>query len=385
MKFKESSRLNQLETSVFTTISKLSFEHNAVNLGQGFPDFDGPDWLMKYAFEAMLDGKNQYPPSNGIHSLRNIISKIQKKNYDLNWVADKEITITSGATEGLFSALQAIIEPGDEVIIFEPFYDAYLADILMAGGVPKFVTLKKPDFKFDFEELEKAITTKTKSIILNSPHNPTGKVFDKSELEFISELVVKYNLIALSDEVYEFLTFDDVSHIPIATFPEMRDRTITITSAAKTFSITGWKIGFVMASESITQAIQKVHQWTVFAVNTPCQHAVARAYERIEDYLTEFRAMYQSKRDLVFKELLNTSFKPYKPYGSYFLMVEYPQNIYENDFDCAIDLIKKYGIATIPPSVFYRKSDEGKTMLRLCFAKKDETLLRGISRLKNIP
>lgn len=377
-----SERLNGMPVSIFSTISKLALEHNAVNLGQGFPDFNGPDWIFDFALEAMKDGKNQYAPSVGIHSLKESIKKYQKKYYDLDWGQD-EILITAGATESLFDTFQALLDKGDEVILFEPYYDSYYADVTLAGGVPKYVTLHKPTFNFDYAELENAITEKTKLLVLNNPHNPTGKVFSSEQLNFIATMAVKHDLMIVSDEVYEFLTFDDAKHIPIATLPGMKERTVTISSTGKTFGFTGWKIGYSLSSAEVISAIHGIHQWTTFAVNTPGQHAMARAFLQLDEYLPEFRKLYQHKRDLVYNALNETAFKPIKPDGSYFMMANLPEGAFADDIDAAMKLIKDLGVATIPPAVFYGKSDEGKTMLRICFAKRDETLLEGVKRLKS--
>lgn len=374
------SRISSMTTSIFATMSKMAFEYNATNLGQGFPDFDGPSWIMEAAFDAMKSGKNQYAPSPGIMSLRKAIKDYHKKYYDLDWSED-EIIITAGATEALYSTINAFIEQGDEVVIFEPFYDSYLADIVLAGGSPVCVTLHKPDFSFSKEELEAAITKKTKMIILNTPHNPTGKLFSKEELEFIASLAIKNDLLVVSDEVYEFLTFDGAKHIPIASIEGMKKRTITISSTGKTFGLTGWKIGYAIANEMLATAIQKVHQWTTFAVNTPGQHAMAYAFSQLDSYLPEFRKTYKEKRDLINAELKNTGFKPHLPLGSYFIMADLPDGVFNDDVDAATRLVKDYGVATIPPSVFYLRSDEGKTMLRLCFAKQNETIIEGIRKM----
>ena len=380
----ESERIKSMPTSIFSTMSKLAVEYNAVNLGQGFPDFSGPQWLMDEAYKAMKEGKNQYAPSNGIRSLRKVLSETAQKYYDLKWNEETEVTITAGATEALYSTITALINKGDEVILFEPFYDAYQADVILAGGIPKYVTLYKPDFTFDENELEKSISEATKMIILNNPHNPTGKVFNKEEIEFIAKIAKQNNLLVISDEVYEFLLFDDAKHIPIASFPGMKERTITISSSGKTFGMTGWKIGFAYASPDLIRFIQKVHQWTTFAVNTPGQHAMAFAFGKLEDYLPEFRKTYKEKRDLIYKLLKDSVFKPHLPLGSYFMMIDIPDTLNMNDIDTSLDLVKNYGVATIPPSVFYAKSDEGQTMLRLCFAKNEETLIAGANKLKMI-
>lgn len=377
-------RLRGMPTSIFSTMSKMASDYNAVNLGQGFPDFDGPAWIMKEAYQAMIDGKNQYAPSPGIFSLRKIVSEIQTKYYGIEYDPDTEITVTAGATEALYSTINAFVNPGDEVIMFEPYYDAHQADVILAGGVPVYVTLRKPDFSFDMDELIESISSKTKMIIVNTPHNPTGKVFSREELNFIAIIAIENDLIVISDEVYEFLLFNEAIHLPIAAIDGMRDRTITISSTGKTFGLTGWKIGFATASKKLTDSIRKIHQWTTFAVNTPGQNAMAHAFKNIEGYLPDFRKEYLTKRDLVLSGLEGSTFKTIKPQGSYFIMAEFPEGKWIDDIDAAKDIVINHGVATIPPSVFYSKSDEGKTMLRICFAKKNETLEKGINILRKI-
>lgn len=374
-------RISGMPTSIFYTISKLANEYKATNLGQGYPDFDGPHWIMDAAYKAMKSGKNQYAPSNGIYTMRKSIQTYYNKYYGLQFDTETEITVTAGATEALFSTIMALVDEGDEVILFEPYYDAHQADVLVAGGIPKYVTLKKPDFTFSEEEFEKAITPKTKMIIINNPHNPTGKVYSQSELEFIAKLAVKHDLIVLSDEVYEFLTYDDVKHIPIATLPGMRERTVTISSTGKTFGMTGWKVGYASASQKLTDAIQKIHQWATFTINTPGQHAMVYAFSQLDEYLPDFKALYQRKRDYALDKLSKSQFKPHVPFGSYFMMVDIPEAKGIDDIECASELIKQQGVATIPPSVFYSNSDEGKTMLRVCFAKTEDTLKAGIEKM----
>jgi len=368
--------------SIFSVMSALSNQYKAVNLGQGFPDFDGPRSIMEDAFKAMTEGKNQYAPTQGIFSLRKAIADVIKSQYGIVRSPDTEITVTAGATEALFSTIHALLNLGDEVIVFEPFYDAYPADVLLAGGAIRCVTLRKPDFTFDFEELEQSVSDKTRAIIINNPHNPTGKVYTKEELDFIAKLAIKHDLLVISDEVYEFLTYDGAKHVPIATLDGMKDRTVTISSAGKTFSLTGWKIGWTIASPDITNAIRKIHQWTTFAVSTPAQHAIAQAFQSLDEYLPDFRKMYQYKRDLLQEAVSKTRFKPCPVKGSYFMMVEIPEpQAADGDIVIARQLVQDYGITTIPTSVFYEKSSEGATMLRLCFAKSDETLLSGAACL----
>ncbi len=378
---KIADRISTMGNSIFATMSKLSAEYNATNLGQGFPDFDGPSELIEEAYLAMKASKNQYAPSQGIFSLRKNIAEIQNKYYGMDFDPETEITITTGATEALYCSINAFVNPGDEVILFEPYYDAYYSDVILAGGIPRFVTLKKPNFSFDENELRDLINNETKIIVLNTPHNPTGKVFRKDELEIIAKIAIENNLLIISDEAYEFLTFNQIKHIPIATLPGMRNRTITINSTGKTFGMTGWKIGYASASPNLTTAIRKVHQWTTFAVNTPIQNALAYGFANLEKYIPEFVSNYQNKRDLALNLLKKTKFKAHKPDGSYFIMIDIPDNIFVDDVDAATKLVREYGVATIPPSVFYSKSDEGKTMLRLCFAKSDDTLKKGIEKL----
>ncbi len=374
------NRIQSMGTSIFTLMSKLAIKHNAINLGQGFPDFDGPSWIFNEAFKAMTEGKNQYAPMPGILTLRKRIASNYKNYYDMDIDSENGVCITAGATEALFVTISAYINPGDEVILFEPAYDAYPADVLLAGGIPKYVTLRKPDFGFDFNDLDNALTSKTKAIIINNPHNPTGKVYTRGELEEISKFAIKNNLIVISDEVYEFLTYDDAIHIPIASLPGMYDITITISSTGKTFSLTGWKIGYAVGKPELIDAIKKIHQWTTFAVNTPGQHAMAYAITKLDEYLPDFKKMYLGKRNLMLKLLEDSTFVAHTPLGSYFIMVDIPKAI--KDEDLAMRLVKDYQVATVPTQGFYGKSREGETMLRLCFAKTDETIIQGIENLK---
>lgn len=376
-----SDRIASMPTSIFSLISKMAIEYDAVNLGQGFPDFDGPEFVKNAIKNALDSSKTQYAPTHGILSLRKAIAEYQKNYYDNKWNPETEITVTTGATEALHNAITAFIDPGDEVIMFEPYYDAYQADVILAGGIPRYITLNKPDFSFNKEKLEESINENTKMLILNSPHNPTGKIYEKEELVFIAKLAIKHKFLVLSDEAYEFLTFEK-NHIPISTLEGMRKRTISVYSAGKTFGMTGLKVGYICADESITTAIGKVHQWTTFAVNTPSQHGVAAGFKELNNYIPQFQKLYRAKRDLMLHYLKETPFKAFLPYGTYFMMIEIPEGVFKNDIDASTRLTQEYKVATIPPSVFYSISDEGETMLRLCFAKQDETIKTGIANLK---
>jgi aspartate/methionine/tyrosine aminotransferase len=280
--------------------------------------------------------------------------------------------------------ITALINPGDEVVVLEPFYDSYVASIKMAGGIPVPVTMHAPDFTIDSKELEKAITPRTKLLILNNPHNPTGKVWSKEELMSVSQLVMKNDLYLLSDEVYEFLVFDDAKHIPTATLDGMMERTITVSSAGKTFGLTGWKIGWICANPKVTQACRLVHQYVTFSVSTPMQEAVAEGLKNLPQYLPGFVELYKGKRDSFYREMMKLGFEFSIPKGTYFMMVPISKHTTLNDVDYALKLIKERKVATVPPSAFYLKSTEGEKYLRFCFAKKEETLRSAIENLKGL-
>lgn len=371
--------IDSFKESIFSTITRKAIETGAINLAQGFPDFEGPKWIIDLAKEAMDEGKNQYSASIGIRPLRQSIQTLYKKFYDLNFDADKDITVTNGATQAIYLSIKAVINPGDEVIIFEPFYDSYVGSILLAGGVPVPVTLKGPSFEFDLKELENAFSDQTKLIIINTPHNPSGKIFTTKEYDQIATLVEKYDTYVLSDEVYEFLTFDNFKHTPVASHYKLKDRTITVSSAGKTFEFTGWKIGWAVAPAKITHAIRMIQQFQVFCVAHPLQVAMGKAIDRLDSYLPDFRARYQAKRDFFIKGLQAAGYSPIIPNGTYFVLVPIDGN---DDFSACMDLIEKKKVASIPPSSFYLKSDDGKKYLRFCFAKKFETLEKACELLK---
>lgn len=377
-------RIADFKDSIFGVISKLAREHNAVNLGQGFPDFDGPEWLKDVAYKKMQEGHNQYAPFPGTVNLRQEVSNYYKKFYSLNYNPESEITITVGATEAIYLVINALVNPGDEVVVLEPFYDSYVASIKMAGGIPVPVTMHAPEFQVDEKELEKAITPRTKLLILNNPHNPSGKVWSREELVSVAKLTQKHDLFLLSDEVYEFLLFDGAKHIPTATLEGMLERTITVSSAGKTFGLTGWKIGWICANPEVSRACRLIHQYVTFAVSTPMQEAVAEALTRLPEYLPGFVSLYQSKRDLFYQELIKHGFEFDIPKGTYFMMVPISKKTTLKDVDYAMKLITEYKVATVPPSAFYLKSTEGEKYLRFCFAKKDETLMAAALNLKGL-
>lgn len=378
------TRLNQFKDSIFGVISGLAREYDAVNLGQGFPDFDGPEFLKKIAEQKIHEGHNQYAPFHGTQNLRQEISSYYERFYHLSYDAEKEVTVTVGGTEGIYVTMMALINPGDEVIVLEPFYDSYVAATKMAEGVVVPVTLHAPNFDLDMTELKSAISPKTKMIIINNPHNPTGKVWEREELEAVAQLAIEHDLYVVSDEVYEFLMFDGLKHLPTATLKDMRERTITLSSAAKTFGVTGWKVGWICANPEVSRACRLVHQYITFAVATPLQEAIAQGLKRLETYLPEFQESYQSKRDYFYNELKNLGFDFPKPRGTFFMMVPISAKTKLKDVDFAMQLIRENKVATVPPSAFYLKSTEGEKYLRFCFAKKEETLKIAVQNLQGL-
>ncbi|AUN99570.1 aminotransferase class I/II-fold pyridoxal phosphate-dependent enzyme [Bacteriovorax stolpii] len=372
--------VEQFTESIFSTMTKMAMENKAINLSQGFPDFDGPSWVSDLAVKALKEAKNQYAPSMGVLSLREAIAHNYARFYNYQVNPLSEVVVTNGATEAIFCACLALLNPGDEVVVLEPFYDSYLASIKLSGAKAIPVTLKAPDFHFDIEELKAAISDKTKLLIVNNPHNPTGKVFTAEEIKIIGDLAKKHDFYLLSDEVYEFLTFD-VAHKPTATYEDLKERTITISSTGKTFGLTGWKIGWAIGPAALIKAIHNVHQFSTFCVAHPLQVAMAEALMKMDEYLVDFRADYKKKKELLVTGLKELGFNVLSPKGTYFAMALLPEG--ENDIDYCKKLIVEKKVATIPTSAFYIKSDEGSRMIRFCFAKKDETLLGALENLKH--
>lgn len=359
-------------TSIFAVMSQLAGEYNAINLSQGFPDFDISRKLIDLVHHFMLKGFNQYAPMPGVPVLRRNIATMVKASHGASYDPDREITITAGATQALFTAITALIHPGDEVIIFEPAYDSYAPAVRLNGGVPRFSRLKLPDYQIDWETLPSLISEKTRMIIINSPHNPTGSVLKPDDLLRLEQLADRHDLIVLSDEVYEHLIFDGIAHESVCRYPGLARRSLMVGSFGKTFHTTGWKMGFVLAPEALTAELRKVHQWVVFAVNTPVQHAVASFLEDEENYRS-LSAFYQAKRDHLVKLLQGSRFQIIPSYGTYFQLLDYSDISDEKEMDFAVRMTKEYGLATVPVSPFYHAEVNNRT-LRVCFAKKEETL-----------
>jgi aspartate/methionine/tyrosine aminotransferase len=379
-------RIRGFGTSIFSEMSRLAIQHGAVNLGQGFPDFPGPDFVKDAAKTAIDADLNQYAIGHGAPRLRRAIAATWAHQTGHEIDPDQEITVTSGATEAIFDAIQAFVGPGDELISFEPFYDSYPTSATLAGGRLVPVTLRPPSWSFDPDELRAAFTPRTRALVLNTPHNPTGKVFSRQELEFVAALCQERDVVAITDEVYDRITFDDARHVPLATLPGMWERTLTINSTGKTFSMTGWKIGYAIGPAPLNAALRAVHQFVTFATATPFQEAMAIAFETAGDlgYYAQLRAEYTHRRDLLRDALHTAGLRTLPIGGSYFLMADLAGLGFPDDASFCRFLIADVGVAAIPPSAFYLDPTRAPLLARFCFAKKDETLRAAAERLVDL-
>jgi N-succinyldiaminopimelate aminotransferase len=376
-------RLADLGTTIFAEMSELAVATSSVNLGQGFPDTDGPAEVAQAAADAILSGRgNQYPPGPGVPPLRAAIADHQRRFYGLEVDPDREILVTAGATEAIAATLLALVEPGDEVIAFEPYYDSYAACIAMAGGVRVPVTLTAPDFRPDLDALRAAVTDRTRVILLNSPHNPTGSVFTRAELAAIAELACSRDLLVISDEVYEHMVFTG-EHVPITTLPGMAERTATISSAAKTFSFTGWKIGWVTGTPQMVSAVRTVKQFLTFVSGGPFQYAIAQALALPDEYYRSIAADLLVKRDLMCDGLTSAGFEVYRPDGTYFITTSIKPfgDAAASGLEFCRALPKTAGVVAIPMQVFYDHPEAGQFQVRFAFCKRKEVLNEAIARL----
>jgi N-succinyldiaminopimelate aminotransferase len=377
------SRLSGFGTSVFAEMTALAKQHDAVNLGQGYPDFDGPDFVKRAAVAALRAGHNQYAPMPGVPALQQAVAEHQRRFYGLEHDAAEEVTVHAGATEALCATLAALLDPGDEVIVFEPFYDAYLPGIALAQAKPRVVPLAPPLLRLDTSALEEAVTPRTRLLVLNSPLNPAGRVFSREELASVAEACVRHDLVAVADEVYEHIVFEG-AHVPIATLPGMRERTVTISSAGKTFSLTGWKIGWSIAPPPLAAAIRAVHQFVTFAVSTPLQHAAAAGLAAPDRYYARLRSDYQARRDRLCDGLAQIGFGVRPPEGTYFALADIRPLGYDDDDTFCRTLVERVGVAAIPVTAFTTES-RLRHLVRFAFCKNDATLeeaLRRLGRLK---
>jgi len=384
-------------TTIFTTISKLALEHQAVNLGQGFPDFDGPDFVKEAAARAIRDLPNQYAPMPGVPALRQAIARRFERDTGLAANPDTQVTVTAGCTEAIAATLLGLCNPGDEVVLFEPFYDSYRACVAMAGCVARVVSLRHDGpaaepgaFSFDPAALAAAFSSRTRAVLLNTPHNPTGKVFTRAELDQIAALCIQHSCVAIADEVYERLLFepDRLPHISIAALPGMADRTVTLSSLGKTFSLTGWKIGWAIAPPELTAGLRAAHQFLTFAVATPLQHAAAEALAREGEYVPSLVADLARNRLALGTALANLGFGVSWPAGTYFICADHTAISrrlgLEGDAAFCMHLIEKIGVAAIPPSVFYEHPELGRPLVRFAFCKKAATIDEGLRRLAKL-
>ena len=383
------SKLPNVGTTIFTTMSQLALQHQAINLGQGFPDFSPDPELISLVHEAMLQGHNQYPAMPGVPALREQISLKVNKLYGHNYNAETEITVTSGATEALMCSILALVKTGDEVIVIEPVYDLYIPAIELAGGTPVVVPMLAPDaqhgnYRVDWQRVRDAINAKTRMLVLNFPHNPTGIILTDSDLDILETIVADSGIFILSDEVYEHIVFGNAMHCSMAKRSALIERSIIVSSFGKTYHVTGWKLGYCLATATVMHEIRKVHQFTVFTVYSPMQYAMAQFLKNPAPY-TKLSSFYQSKRDYLANGLKHTQFKPLLSQGTFFLLADYSQISTEPEAAFVRQLTVKHGVTAIPMSAFYQNPDAVESnhqLIRLCFAKEDVTLDAALDRLK---
>ncbi len=377
-----SSKLPGIEQSIFSVMTALANQHNAINLAQGFPDFNCPPKLIEYVHKHMLDGKNQYAPMPGLMSLREKIAAKTEKLYGAQYDPEKEITITAGATQAIYTIISTLIKEKDEVIIFEPAYDSYLPSILINKGAPKYVQLDPKTFKINWEQVKKLITIRTRLIIINTPHNPSGMVFTPEDMAQLQKIVANKDIFVLSDEVYEHIVFDGLRHESVCRYPELANRTFVVSSFGKTYHTTGWKTGYVLAPQAMTEEFRRVYSYSMFSAFTPIQYAYNDIIDDEEHYL-QLNEFYQQKRDIFQESIAGTKFKLLPCHGAYFQCVDYSAYSEDGDRKFAEYLTKEIGVASIPVSAFYHDKIDNK-VLRFCFAKNEDTLRKAGERLCKI-
>ena len=369
-----SQRISRFTESVIREMTRLAIEHKAINLAQGFPDFPAPAELKRAAAEAIDADINQYAITWGAKPFRDAIAGKYRRTYGMEFDPEREITVCCGATEGMVASLLAVLDPGDEVVLFEPFYENYGPDTQLCGAAPRYVTLHAPDWSFDRDELRAAFTPKTKAIILNSPNNPTGKVFSREELEYIAGLCQEFDCLAITDEIYEHILYDGTVHTPIMALPGMRDRTILVNSMSKTYSVTGWRVGWVLASPDLTNSIRKVHDFLTVGAAAPLQQAGVLALSLPEAYYGHLSTEYRARRDHLVSSLEAVGFKCFVPRGAYYVMTDISGFGFADDTSFVRHLIGNVGVAAVPGSSFYAHKGGGTQQVRFCFCKKYETL-----------
>lgn len=379
--FTGSKKATQFTESVIREMTRLNHLYGGVNLSQGFPDFPAPTAVKDAACAAIMADVNQYAVTWGTKALRDAVARTFTERYAVSVVPDQQVTVTCGSTEAMMATMMALIDPGDEVVIFEPFYENYGPDAILSGATPRYVALREPDWHFDADELAAAFNNHTKAIILNTPNNPTGKVFTREELGVIADLCRKWDVVAISDEIYEHIIYDGVTHVPIASLDGMADRTVTINSLSKTYSVTGWRVGWAISPPSLTGAIRKVHDFLTVGAAAPLQEAGVVALGFDASYYADLARSYQRRRDMLLDILERHSFTCYAPRGAYYIMTDIAGFGFGDDVEFARYLVKDVGVAAVPGSSFYRHAELGRTKLRFCFCKRDETLAEADRRL----
>ncbi len=371
--------------SVIREMTRRALAAGAVNLAQGFPDFPAPAELKEAAKRAIDEDYNQYAITHGSPNFRKAIAEKARSYNKIEADPDRNITVTCGATEAMIATLLAVVNPGDEVIIFEPFYENYGPDVIISGASPKYVTLRDPDFSIDRKELEGAFSRRTKAIVINTPHNPTGKVFTRAELEMIAGVCRQHDALAITDEIYEHIIFGGAEHVSIASMPGMGERTVTISGLSKTYSVTGWRLAYAIASERLTSAIRKVHDFLTVGAPHPLQEAGAFALRMPPAFYTELAASYERKRAMLFDALTAAGFKCRSPQGAYYIMADIESLGFNDDFAAADFLLEQVGVAPVPGSSFYHRAELGRRKLRFTFSKSDQTLAAAAERLATLP
>ncbi|HUL30209.1 MAG TPA: aminotransferase class I/II-fold pyridoxal phosphate-dependent enzyme [Thermodesulfobacteriota bacterium] len=377
-----SKRAVKFTESVIREMTRICLKHDGVNLAQGFPDFPAPEEIKEAAVQAIRADLNQYAITWGEPNLRQAIAEKFGWHNGVSIDPEKEITVCCGSTEAMISSLMAIVNSGEEVIVFEPFYENYGPDTILCDARPRFVTLHEPDWHFDEQQLKKTFNNKTKAIVINTPNNPTGKVFSREELQFIADLCVKWGVVAVTDEIYEHILYDGTKHISIASLPGMRDQTITINSISKTYSLTGWRVGWAIAPSSLTSSIRKVHDFLTVGAPHPLQEAAAAALQIDRRYYQTLAREYEKRREFFSQVLEETGFRIYRPHGAYYIMTDIGHFGFSDDVAFALHLVEKFGVATVPGSSFYSRSSLGTTKVRFCFPKRMETLEQAAERLR---
>jgi aminotransferase len=380
----QSERVLEFKESVIREMTRLALQHGAVNLAQGFPDFAAPAEIKLAAQQAIADDINQYSITWGAKPFRNAICDYYRRFYNLELDPEREVTVCCGSTEGMIATLLALLNTGDEVVVFEPFYENYWPDSQLSGAVCRYVRLHAPDWTFHSDELRKAFTPRTRAVIVNTPNNPTGHVFSAAELADIGRLCEEFDALLITDEIYEHIIFDGARHTPAITLPGLRDRCVVVNSLSKTFSVTGWRVGWVIAPAELTNSIRKVHDFLTVGAASPLQQAGITALRMPDSYFTDLARNYQAKRDLLLDILRTTGFHPLVPQGAYYMMCDISELTTKNDVSFCSELVEKIGVAAVPGSSFFADPREASHLIRFCFAKRPETLNAAAERLQQI-